>query len=988
MEKLFGLPINQLMVSLIVVFAGAAAVMGVVALRNRVILKLAVRNIPRRRAQTVLIVLGLMLATVLFSASFATGDTLTHSIRVQAVERLGEVDVVVRAENTEVSGRLPYFDLTYFQRVQELLSTRPEVQGVAPMVQENAPVVAPVTRLSEPGVGILGVAEEWMEGFDRLVDSQGRSLSLATLGPGEAYLNDELARKLEVGTGDAIEVFMGPSPTTLVVAGIYIKGGSSAQNLSVTMPLARLQALTGNAEKVNSIIITNQGDAIRGARHTEAVVSSLKPILEGTGLKAAPVKQEVLDEANEVGSMFSSIFLLFGQFSIAAGILLIFLIFVMLAAERKRELGIARAVGTQRSHIIRLFAFEGTAYALMAAAVGSLLGVVVGWGMVRIMAAALGQVDLELVYSFNWRSVVIAYTLGTVFTLAVVLVSSWRVSRLNIVRAIRDIPEPRSEGRGIKGLVLTILMVMVGLLFTVLGLQGEQAAPFMLGTSLVIVGIPLLARRLGLPERAAFTVAGLGLVVWWLLPSGVLEGVLPELQQGIEMFFLSGIMIVLGAVWAVIYNSDLLLAATVFVFGRVRGLPPILKTAVSYPMQSRFRTGVTLAMFSLVVFTLMVMAFILYAIAGLFEDPERLSGGFHIRAATGYANPIPDLGAALQGAEGVSADDFEAIASFTGAGVKVKQDGSEHEPVDYFIQGVDSGYTDSVTYGLAMTAQGYTSPRQVWQALQSEPGTAVVSPMLVPSKTNFNVGGPVLPFRLEGFWLEDETLPEVYLQVTEPRTGNQQRLRVIGVLEQTAVYGQGVLTSQGTVHTLLSGARPPYAFMLRLKPGIDAETTARALKASFLEHGMQAEVLAEEIRKSASTSIMINNLLQGFMGLGLVVGIAALGVIAARSVVERRQQIGVLRALGFQKEMVQLSFLLESSFVALLGIAIGVSLGFGLSYNVVNEIASQMGGVVYRVPWMSVVVVIVIAYGASLLTTFLPARQAANVYPAEALRYE
>ena len=53
------------------------------------------------------------------------------------------------------------------------------------------------------------------------------------------------------------------------------------------------------------------------------------------------------------------------------------------------------------------------------------------------------------------------------------------------------------------------------------------------------------------------------------------------------------------------------------------------------------------------------------------------------------------------------------------------------------------------------------------------------------------------------------------------------------------------------------------------------------------------------------------------MGLGLVVGVAALGVITARSVVERRQQIGVLRAIGFQRRMVQLSFLLESSFIAL-----------------------------------------------------------------------
>jgi putative ABC transport system permease protein len=133
---------------------------------------------------------------------------------------------------------------------------------------------------------------------------------------------------------------------------------------------------------------------------------------------------------------------------------------------------------------------------------------------------------------------------------------------------------------------------------------------------------------------------------------------------------------------------------------------------------------------------------------------------------------------------------------------------------------------------------------------------------------------------------------------------------------------------------------------------------------------------------------MINNLLQGFMGLGLVVGIAALGVIAARSVVERRQQIGVLRALGFQKRMVQFSFLLESSFVALLGIAIGIALGAALSVQIIDTMGESFEGITYQVPWLNILAVAIIAYGASLLTTYLPARQAANVHPAEALRFE
>jgi putative ABC transport system permease protein len=556
------------------------------------------------------------------------------------------------------------------------------------------------------------------------------------------------------------------------------------------------------------------------------------------------------------------------------------------------------------------------------------------------------------------------------------------------VRAIRDIPEPRISHKTIKGLILAILLPVLGLFMATSGIQGEQLSSFMLGVSLVIIGLPLLARRFGLPERAAFTVAGLGLVVWWLLPPGILESILPEMQQGIEMFFLSGIMLVIGAVWTTIYNSDLLLRAMVRLFGRIRGLLPILKIAVSYPMQNRFRTGITLAMFSLVVFTLIVMAFITNSFGILFEDTETLSGGYDIRANTSYINPIPDIHTALEQSDGVTPNDFQAIGSLNGALVEVKQEGTEQELIDIYLQGVDSGYTDSVTYKFDMMAEGYDSPQEVWQALQEEPGTVVVNAILVPTKTNYNVGGPALDFQLEGFFIEDETLPEVYIQAQGPHTGTEQRLRVIGVLDQRAFYTNSVITSQETVNSLLSQPVLPLAYMFQLKDGVDAETTAKALEMTFVENGMQAVVIAEEIRENASASSMFFNLLQGFMGLGLLVGIAALGVIAARSVVERRKQIGVLRALGFQKSMVQFSFMLESSFVALLGIGLGIALGAGISVGIIDQMGDSFEGMTYQVPWVTILVIAVIAYGASLLTTYLPARQAAKVYPAEALRFE
>jgi putative ABC transport system permease protein len=173
-----------------------------------------------------------------------------------------------------------------------------------------------------------------------------------------------------------------------------------------------------------------------------------------------------------------------------------------------------------------------------------------------------------------------------------------------------------------------------------------------------------------------------------------------------------------------------------------------------------------------------------------------------------------------------------------------------------------------------------------------------------------------------------------------------------------------------------------------VREGADVESVAKGIESTFLEHGMQSVIITEELKEIATTNRMMNSLLEGFMSLGLVVGIAALGVVAARSVVERRQQIGILRALGFQKRAVQGVFLVESSFVALLGITLGVVLGALLAMNLINEISQDMHGMAYRIPWLNIGLVVVIAFGASLLTTFLPARGAAKVYPAEALRFE
>ncbi len=1006
MEKLFGLPINNILYGSLGALALGLMLLMIVALRNRVQFKMGVRNITRHPAQTSLIVLGLMLATLLISAALVTGDTMSYSIKKTALKKLGNTDIIVKVKGDGKGGNVfvgggkaqatdTYFSEDKYSKIKNALSGSKLIDGITPIITEQVPAVSPSSRQNVPNVTALGVESGYSTAMGPITDKDEKKLDIGGLGKNKVYINVEAAEKLSVNKGDEIQLFYGTRPHTVKVAGVFKDGGRPSSGPALVMQISDLQTIIGKAGKYNEVLISNKGDEIEGAKLSKDVVNKIKPAIQGTKLEAQTVKEKALKDAEKAASTFTSVFLVFGEFSMAAGVMLILLIFVMLAAERRSELGTLRALGSKRHDILKIFVFEGTVYAVLAAAVGAVLGLGVGWGMVKVMAKAFSSVDtFTLAYHFNPKSLVISYAMGVVTTFLVVFASAWKAGRVNIVRAIQGIPEPKKSGKASKSLILVIALVILGIVMVPAGLKARQAALFDTGVSFIIIGLPLLAHYLHLSERAAFTIAGIGLLVWWLKPEGVLQKIIPsmpELKSGMEMFFLSGIAVVAGAIWAVMYNSDILLSVVTTLFGRMKGMPPMLKIAVNYPMKNRFRTGMALAMFSLIVFTMVFMDTILPAFFSIYNNVDRLSGGFDIQASTGYANPITDISQALdKKAKYISKDNFKAIGSTVMAGAELRQKGAKSKKwIPYAIQGVDDGYTKNVSYRFVMRSSEYNTDSQVWRALRKNKGYAVVYESLVPAKTNYNMGDEKPNFMLSGFYQGDKKLPDVYIEVKDPAMGKISRLKVIGVLETWAFYTyNSVITSQDTLKRMVSTPVVPTTFWFKVKNGVNVNKAAKSLGKAFYENGMNTSITADTIHQSMQAQMMIDNLLQWFMGLGLVVGIAALGVIASRSVVERRQQIGMLRAIGFRRGMVQNTFILESSFVAILGIIIGSALGLGLSYNAIKFIAKGMQGIEFAVQWRSVLGIAVLSYVASLLTTYLPARQASKVYPAEALRYE
>jgi putative ABC transport system permease protein len=634
-------------------------------------------------------------------------------------------------------------------------------------------------------------------------------------------------------------------------------------------------------------------------------------------------------------------------------------------------------------------------------------------------------------------------------TFITVLVSANRVSHLNIVSAIRDLPEPPRQPRYLRDrllapikiilegfralfhlrplralkawlirLPLSLLRIiwlgftsgpltlLLGLVLTPAGLRNANLASYSLGVSFVIIGAGLMLRgllrplfrrfgrgkawnTLDLPDRIAFTFLGLALTVFWSLPTRFMQETfgVPEMSGGPEMLFIAGIMIVGGAVLVIMYNTELLLSLIMLAVGSSPRFAPVLRMAIAYPLSNRFRTGMTIAIFAIVMFSVIFMATMFKVNEIVLSDTEQFTGGFDLRVTSSSSNPVDDLSRSIASQPGLRRADFGVVASQVSLPADLRQ-GESGRWAGYLIQAVDDAYLENIDYDLSVKAEGYETAAEIWEAVRTHRGYAVADRMAVPSRstTSIVIGGP--DFKLKGVYLEDDTMQPIRLNIREPNSEATFDLTIIGVLEQSAMSGFGLVTSQETLRKSLPFELPAPTYFIRLSDDVDAGQVSAALESAFLKNGLESIDQVQELRDALAQQYVFQYLLLGFLTIGLVVGVAALGVISTRAVVERRQQIGMLRALGFQRKMVSWVFLIESSFVALLGIGLGAGLALIPASQMITDYSAEIPGITFQVPWMEIFVVSGLAYAMSLLTTWLPAVQASQITPAEALRYE
>ncbi|MBS3070603.1 ABC transporter permease [Candidatus Micrarchaeota archaeon] len=224
--------------------------------------------------------------------------------------------------------------------------------------------------------------------------------------------------------------------------------------------------------------------------------------------------------------------------------------------------------------------------------------------------------------------------------------------------------------------------------------------------------------------------------------------------------------------------------------------------------------------------------------------------------------------------------------------------------------------------------------------------------------------------------------------------------KVVGILktrgsrfDDDAIYMNGE-----EARTLTNKPKLESIIMARVKKGESPEKVAAAVSENLRKH-RNVEKGSEDF--VAQTSEQLAQSFATILGVvqGVIVGIAAISLLVGgigimntmyTSVVERTKEIGLMKAVGARNSDITLLFLFESGLLGLLGGIVGVLIGAGLSKIAEAAVQQALSANTFVAAISPGLVVGALLFGFIIGTAsgVLPARRAASLKPAVALRYE
>jgi len=386
------------------------------------VLNLVTKNMLRRKSRFIFTLLGITIGMASFVALLSMGDNLREEVTHQADALGANLIVMSRVDCPFINLSVLTGDILPESIPREIVDKIAAIDGITAAI----PYLTLGVSVDETPITLVGILpkemkthREWTVNYGTFfADEVERSVVVGYLA----------ARRFELEPG-SILTFRGQEfPITAI-----LEATGSNDDISVFMPLDVVQETFGTGDYV-SFIAVNIGDVANAERYIAAIMD-IANLSVSTNEELLSSVLLILGSLNVTLQLIAAVALIAAAFGI---------INTMMTAiyERRREIGILRAMGSKSGMIFRIFILESGLYGVL----GGLLGFTVGFVVSRIAAplieqnefvAALGSPETAVTFSVPLLLTVLG--LSVFLSIASGLYPAWQASKLTPMEAIRNV---------------------------------------------------------------------------------------------------------------------------------------------------------------------------------------------------------------------------------------------------------------------------------------------------------------------------------------------------------------------------------------------------------------------------------------------------------------------------------------------------------------------------------------------------------------------
>ena len=917
--------------------------------------RLTLKNIADKKVRFLLTTISVVLGVMFTAGVFIFADSMRSVFGSLSEDIASRTDLSVRSQ-------LEFGERNDAAPVDPALASVIEnidgVQAISPRVTETDVVIE---KDGNPLEGTANLGENWVENPNMsntfLIDGRPPQGS-SEFAINTSAVNDE---DLEIGQTYAIRIPSGTRDFTLVGT-FNFASADEDRNVGayiVSFDTATAEEVLNNGEGWDSIdvdIADNADIQTVGIAIQRAVSVACAPggEVDCAGnpevVSNQEIQQEQQDAFNPIINTFQTVLLVFAGIILAVSIFVIFNTFTIVLGQRVKEFGLMRALGTTSRQITTTVMGEASVVGLVASGLGMGAGV----GLAYLLRWLINLFELNIPLDtivVRWRTILIAFLVGTGVTLVSALVPALRTRRISPMSALRDdigIADKYIEQRIMYGSILAgvgfvsalvslfivttwILMLIFSLAATILFILGGRRLNPVSGrlATLALGGMFLIAARFGDYETLEQWIAlaiGCGLLIIGLNLTS------PLITPGLTR--------VIG--WPI------------RLFARVTG-----RLSIENASRSPQRTTTTAAALMVGLTLVVTVSIASQSLTATWRDSlnDAVQADWMMCAGDCTTDGQPTTFSPDFAEELKTLPDIESVVSYRSI-----QEG--------LITGDASGGASAYS---VFAGEFANLPRHLNLDIQ-EGSLAGAGEM--DAAVHEDIAED------EGLAVGDTVAVEFNTRQEEPPQFNI-----------AAIYGSNIVTGTSWIISLPAWesyfTRDQDVYVSAITADGVSQSQARAAIDRVAVDYPQIEVQTKQEFNDTRVGAIgqITTVVNVFLWLALVIAFIGIANTLALSVSERTRELGLLRAVGLLRGQTRRMVLGEGVIISVFGGLLGTALGIIFGVTIVGILPSSFISTL-AIPWRTLVIYLVIAAAAGIISSFFPARRASRLNVLDAIASE